>query len=69
MKIKRKPKESSSMLMRRFSQKIRESGILIDAKKAQFQEKKKSRNIRKQDALRREKKRKEKQRLRKFGKI
>ena len=67
--IKRKQKESIPMMMRRFSQKVRESGILINAKKSMFREKNKSRNIRRKEAVERERRKKEKRKLRKLGRI
>jgi len=67
MEVKRKPKETVSMMMRRFSQKVRESGILRDAKKSRFKEKEPSKNIRRKQAIERNKRRKEKMRLKKMG--
>lgn len=69
MKIERKPRENISMMLRRFTKKVRESGILVDAKKARFQEKKRSRIERRKTAVERNKRIKEKQRLKKLGKI
>ena len=57
------------MMMRRFSQKVRESGILVNAKKSRFQEKKISKNVRRTQALERNKKRKEKTRLKEMGRL
>ncbi len=68
MEVVKKPKENVSSLMRRFTQKVRESGILIKAKKSQFREKAQSRISRRKSALERVKIRKEKNKLRKFGK-
>lgn len=67
--VKRKPRESVSMMIRRFSQRVRESGVLISAKKGMFQEKKLSRGERRKMAVEREKRRKEKRRLKKMGRI
>jgi len=67
MEVKRRPKETVSMMMRRFSQKVRESGILRDAKKSRFKEKEPSKNIRRKEAIERTKRRKEKMRLKKMG--
>ena len=67
--VKRKPRESISMMMRRFSQQVRESGILMNAKKSRFQEKKISKGERRKVAVEREKRRKEKQRLKKMGRL
>ncbi|MBU4285121.1 hypothetical protein KKF60_01795 [Patescibacteria group bacterium] len=69
MQVTKKPRENVSSLMRRFSQKVRESGILMKAKKSQFREKPVSRTIRRKNALERVAKRREKVRLKKFGKI
>jgi len=69
MEVKRKPKESTSFLLRRFTQRVRESGILVQAKKSQFRRKKQSRGQRRESALEREGKRREKIRLKKLGRI
>jgi len=69
MEVKRKPKEPTSFLLRRFTQKVRESGILIEAKKKQHYNKKQSRGQRRKEALEREVKRKQKTRLKKLGRI
>ncbi|OGZ33128.1 MAG: hypothetical protein A2V69_01785 [Candidatus Portnoybacteria bacterium RBG_13_40_8] len=69
MEVKRKPKEPTSFLLRRFTQRVRESGILVEAKKSQFYRKKLSRGRRRVNALEREIKRREKIRLKKLGRI
>ncbi|MDP2934479.1 MAG: 30S ribosomal protein S21 [bacterium] len=69
MEVKRKPRESTSFLLRRFTQKVRESGILVQAKKNRFHIKKQSRLQRRKGALERVAKRKIKVRLKKLGKI
>jgi len=69
MEIKRKPKENIAMLLRRFTQKVRESGILVEAKKAQFHRKKPSRGQRRKSALEREKRRRERIKLKKLGRL
>jgi ribosomal protein S21 len=69
MEVRRKPKEPTSFLLRRFTQRVRESGILVEAKKSQFYKKNLSRGRRRVNALEREKKRKEKIRLKKLGRI
>ena len=69
VQVSKKPRETTSSLLRRFSQKVRKSNVLIDAKTSRFQKKKKSRNVRRTEALERDKKRKEKQLLKKLGKI
>lgn len=69
MQVTKKPRENVSSLMRRFTQKVRESGILVKAKKSQFREKAVSKSTRRKNALERVAKRREKVRLKKFGKI
>lgn len=69
MQVTKKPRENVSSLMRRFTQKVRESGILMKAKKSQFREKAVSKGTRRKNALERVMKRKERMRLKKFGKI
>jgi ribosomal protein S21 len=69
MELRRKPKENISMFLRRFTQKVRESRILVEAKKARFHRKKPSRIIRRKSALERVKRRKERTRLKKLGRL
>lgn len=69
MEIKKKPRENVSMMLRRFTQRVRQSKILVNAKKARFQEKNISRNERRKMALERNKRKKERARLKKLGKI
>jgi hypothetical protein len=68
MEVRRKPKEPTSFLLRRFTQKVRESGILVQAKKNQFHAKNQSRLQRRKGALERVTKRRAKIRLKKLGK-
>jgi|GEM_PF-1307437 len=68
MEVKRKLKEPTSFLLRRFTQKVRESGILVQAKKTQHHSKKQSKLQRRKGALERVAKRKAKMRLKKMGK-
>jgi len=69
LEVRKKEKESTSTLVRRFARKIQESGILIEARKKQFKERKKSREAKKRAALRREELKKYYQELEKFGKL
>jgi ribosomal protein S21 len=69
MEVKKKLKEPTSFLLRRFTQKVRESGILIQVKKNRFHTKEQSRLQRRKGALERIAKRKIKIRLKKLGKI
>ena len=69
LEVKKQGRESSQGLVRRFSQKVRRSGILLEVRKRQFKSKKKSRQLSKRSALRREKKKEEYEKLKKSGKI
>lgn len=67
VEVKRKPKESTSAMLRRFARKVQLSGVLLSARKARFQKEKRSRNSRRKDALYREKAKKERERKDKLG--
>ncbi len=67
VEVKRKPKESVSGMLRRFSRKVQLSGILLSARKSRFQKSKKSKNLRRKKALYREGKKKERERMDKMG--
>ena len=68
MEIKRKPRENISMMLRRFTKRVRESGILVNSKKSMFKQPNLSRGERRKTALEREKRRKERAKLKKLGK-
>ena len=68
LEVKKEEKETSQSLVRRFSKRIKQSGILIRARNIRFREKKKSRQMRMRSALRREQMRKEYEKLEKMGK-
>ncbi len=65
--IKKTEKESSQNLVRRFSKRVKQSGILIQARKNRFQKKGKSKQMEKRAALRREQLKKEYEKLEKLG--
>lgn len=67
LRVQKNNRESSQGLVRRFSQKMRKSGILLEAKKRQFKKKPRSRTLRKNSALRRIQKKAEHERLNKLG--
>ncbi len=69
VRVKKKPKESVNAMLRRFSRKVQLSGILIEARKSRFQQKSKSKNLRKQEALYRIRAQKERERKKKMGLI
>ena len=54
-------------MLRRFARKVQLSGVLLSARKARFQKEKRSRNSRREDALYREKAKKERERKEKLG--
>ncbi|MDD5750655.1 MAG: 30S ribosomal protein S21 [Candidatus Pacebacteria bacterium] len=68
LKVQKQGKESSQNIVRRFTQRVRKSGILLQARKKQFKRRPKSRPLAKFSALRREAKRKEYQEMRKMAK-
>lgn len=69
LEVKRKEKETIQSLIRRFSQAVQESGVLLRARKIQFKEREKSEQMKKRAALRREEMKKIYERLKKLGKI
>ena len=66
---KQSDKETSQNLSRRFLQKVKKSGILLEVRKRRFKKKAKSKQMKKRSALRRAKKQEEYNELRKLGKI
>ncbi len=67
VEVKKKTRESSSVMLRRFSRKLRMSGILLEARKKRFLKKNESKNLRRKSALRREKIKKEIERKKRLG--
>jgi len=67
IEVKRKEGETTRSLLRRFTRRIQQSGVLIRARKSRFLEKEKSRRERRGSALRRNKIILEKDKLRKMG--
>ena len=68
LEVKKQPRETSQSLLRRFQKSIQESGILVRARKIRFKGKKKSRDMEKEAALRREELKREYEKLKKLGK-
>lgn len=68
LEIKRNERETSQNLVRRFSRRMKQSGILLRARKARFKKRAKSRQMRKKSALRREQLKKEYEQMEKMGK-
>lgn len=67
IEVKKKQGETTRSLLRRFSRRIQQSGVLIRARKSRFREKEKTKRERRDNALRRVKIGKEKEKLRKMG--
>ena len=66
LEIKKQERESSQSLIFRFTKAIKQSGILLRARKIRFKRKEKSRDMKKKEALRREEMKKEYERLKKW---
>lgn len=66
---KRKNRESAESLIRRFSRRVRQSGVLMQARKSRFRTKDKTRREMIQGALYKEKVRKVVNKLKKMGKF
>ena len=69
VEVKRKEGESFESLLRRFNRKIQQSGVLVRARRVQFYEPRKSRNLMRVSARRRSELAEEREELRKLGKL
>ncbi len=69
LKVEKQGKESSQGIVRRFTLKLRKSGVLYEARKRRFKTKPKTGQLKKRSALRREKKKQEYFEAKKMGKI
>ncbi len=69
LEIKKTERETSQNLVRRFSRRVKQSGILIQARKNRFQKRAKSNQMKKKAALRREQLKKEYEKLKKLGQV
>lgn len=69
LRIKKKDKENNQSLVRRFSQKMKRSGILLEARGRRFKKRTKSDQLKKRAALRREDLKKKYKELKKMGKL
>ncbi|MDP2587198.1 MAG: 30S ribosomal protein S21 [bacterium] len=67
--VKRKERESLESLIRRFNKRVMQSGRVLDARKSRFFERKKSRNLQRQSAIRSAQIKAEKDLERKLGKL
>jgi len=69
LEVKRQNRETSQGLVRRFTQRLQRSGVLLRARRTRFKVRPKSEEAKKRRALRREELRKEYLRLEKLGKL
>ena len=69
LEIKKQTRETSQSLARRFTKRVQQSGILLQARKGIFRKRPKSRQAKKKAALRREELKKVYAKLRKLGKL
>ena len=69
IEVKKNPNENNSSVLRRFSRRIQESGIIRKVKGSRYNERAESKLKIKKSALKRMAKRKEIEKLRKLGKI
>ncbi len=69
LEVKKQNKESSQSLIRRFYRRVQKSGILHRARKNRFRNRKKSEQMKKRTALRREEMRRKYEKLKKLGEL
>lgn len=69
IEVKRKEKETVGSLLRRFSRRVQQSGVLLRVRKARFYEKPKTKREKKESALRRQELRKLREELIKAGQL
>lgn len=67
VEVKKQERETSQNLIRRFTKRIQQSGVLVRARSVRFYKPDRSRQLKKRAALRREFLKKEYERLRKLG--
>jgi ribosomal protein S21 len=69
IEVRKKDKETTESLMRRFSRRIQQSGVLVRARRTRFKNEEKSKTEKRQEALYKVKIRKEIGKLKKLGKF
>lgn len=69
LEVKKGPRETSQSLVYRFTKSIKKSGILLRARETRFRKRKKSKEMEKRAALRKQGRKKEYEKLRKSGKV
>ena len=69
IEVRKRDNESSESLVRRFTKRVQQSGVLLRAKKRRFYEREKNKSAQRADALRRKAIREQRDVLRKLGKL
>jgi len=69
VEVRRKDGESGESLIRRFTRKVQQSGVLIRAKRRRFYEPPKTKREAKEEALRKKSTREKREYLKKIGKL
>ncbi|HBP01505.1 MAG: hypothetical protein UY41_C0010G0021 [Candidatus Moranbacteria bacterium GW2011_GWE1_49_15] len=69
IEVKKKNRETAESLIRRFSRRIQQSGVLVRARRTRFRNEEKSKTEKRQEALYKVKIRKEIDKLKKLGKF
>ena len=69
VEVRKRDNESTESLLRRFSKRVQQSGVLLRAKKRRFYEAPKNKRAMRSDALRRKTIRDQREQLRKLGKL
>jgi len=69
IEVRKKERETTESLLRRFSRRIQQSGVLVRARKTRFRLDEKSKQEKRQEALYKVKIRKEINKLKKIGKF
>lgn len=69
VEVRKKERESSESLLRRFSRKVQQSGVLLKARKIRYREATKNKARVRKDAIRRVQIQKERDYLKKIGKL
>lgn len=69
IQVKKKDRETSESLIRRFSRRIQQSGVLMDARRSRFQTSKKTKIKQRQEAMYKVKIRKEIDKLKKLDRF
>lgn len=69
IQVQKKDRETSESLIRRFSRRVQQSGILIRARRSRFRSEEKSRQKKREEALYKVKIRKEIEKAKKMGKF